>query len=158
MGSLLRAITVTMVAISLVVASGCGGSSTSSANDYVKQINKVQTDFANSLSASASSGTTSSSDPLAGAKDTFKKIDDGLNKVVAQLKGITPPDKVKSEHQQLITEISSLDQEVKKIGSTVSSGDLKKIAAAQTTFATKATQLQNQFTQTIDSINKKLQG
>src|SRR5947208_8829400 len=115
MRSPLRAVMVAMAVLALVVVSGCGGSGTESANDYVSKINKVQTDFASSLSSSASTGTTSSSDPLAGAKDTFKKIDTGLTKVVNDLKGINPPDKVKAQHQRLIQEITDLDSEVKKI-------------------------------------------
>src|SRR4051812_26996389 len=156
MSSLLRVLTVCLAALALVVVSGCGGSDTGSKNDYVSSINKVQTDFANSLSASA--GTTSASDPLAGAKDTFTKIDTGLAKVVTELKGIDPPSDVKDLHQQLITEISQLDQEVKKIEASVGSGDLKKIAAAQTQFATAAEKLQTQFGKTITDINTKLQG
>jgi len=153
----MRIVTVCLAAFALVVVTGCGGSDTQSANDYVKQINKVQTDFASSLSSSASTGTTSTSDPLAGAKQTFQKIDTGLTKVVSNLKGITPPDKVKDLHRQLIAEISQLDQEVKKIAASVSTGDLKKIATAQTNFASAATKLQNEFGQTINAINQKLQ-
>ena len=159
MSSLMRVLTICVAALALVVAAGCGGgSNTSSKNDYVTALNKVQTDFASSLSASAGTGTTSSSDPLAGAKDTFKKIDAGLTKVVANLKGIKPPDEVKDLHQQLITEIDQLDQEVKKVSDSVGSGDLKKIATAQTDFAAAATKLQTQFSKTIDDINSKLQG
>jgi hypothetical protein len=155
----MRIVTMCLAALALVGASGCGGGGgdTQSANDYVKQINKVQTDFSNSLSSSASTGTTSTSDPLAGAKQTFQNIDTGLTKVVSNLKAITPPDKVKDLHQQLITEISQLDQEVRKIAASVATGDLKKIAAAQANFSSAATRLQNQFGQTIDAINQKLQ-
>ena len=155
MTSLMRLATICVAVLSLAAA-GCGGSDTSSKNDYVSSINKVQTDFANSLTSSAS-GTTSSSDPLAGAKATFDKIDQGLTKVVANLKGIEPPDEVKDLHQDLIKEISDLDTEVKKVGTEVASGDLKKIAAAQTEFASAASKLQTQFGQTISEINNKLQ-
>ena len=159
MSSLMRVLVVCLAALALVVVSGCGGGDdTGSKNDYVSSINKVQTDFAKSLSADASSTTPSSSDPLAGAKATFDKIDQGLTKVVANLKTIKPPDEVKSLHQDLIKEISDLDTEVKKVGSEVASGDLKKIAAAQTEFADAATKLQTQFGETITQINQKLQG
>jgi cytochrome c556 len=157
MTSAARTVTVCLAALALVV-SGCGSNDTQAANDYISKINKVQADFANSLSSGASTGTTSASDPLAGAKATFREIDDGLTKVVANLKAITPPDKVRELHQQLVTEISQLDREVKKIEASVSTGDLKKIAAAQTNFASAAARLQNQFGQTIDSINQKLHG
>src|SRR4051812_25209546 len=159
MSSLMRVLTVCLAAVALVVVTGCGGGGdTGSKNDYVSSINKIQTDFATSLSATPSSGATSSSDPLAGAKDTFTKIDKGLTKVVAELKGIDPPSDVKNLHQQLITEISQLDQEVKKVSGSVGSGDLKKIAAAQTDFADAATRLQPQSGKTINDINAKRRG
>src|SRR3954468_11049123 len=153
MTPLARAALVTIAALALLVGAGCGGGDTQSANDYVKSINKVQTDFASSMNSTAPAG----SDPIASAKTTFQKIDTGLQKVVAELKGITPPDKVETQHQDLIREIDDLDSEVKKITTSVGGGDLQKIAAAQTVFATKAEKLQTQFAATIDQINKKLQ-
>src|SRR3954447_23860919 len=154
MTSFARAALVTIAALALLVGAGCGGGGdTQSANDYVKSINKVQTDFASSMNSSAPAG----SDPIASAKTTFTKIDSGLQKVVTELKGITPPDKVKTQHQDLIREIGDLDSEVKKITASVSGGDIQKIAAAQTKFATQAEKLQTQFGETITQINKKLQ-
>src|SRR3954468_20715327 len=98
MSSIVRAAVVCVAALSLVVASGCGGGSdTKSANDYVKSINKVQTDFVASMNAVGSSS--SSSDPTGAAKATFAKIDTGLQKVATELKDISPPDKVKDLHQ-----------------------------------------------------------
>src|SRR6476661_8460784 len=106
MTSLARAALVTIAALALLVGAGCGGGDTQSANDYVKSINKVQTDFASSMNSTAAPST-SSSDPMASAKATFSKIDTGLKKVVAELKGIKPPDKVKTQHQDLIREINA---------------------------------------------------
>lgn len=157
MTSLMRAAVVTVAALALVVASGCGSSDTKSANDYVKSINKIQTDFAASMNSTASTPS-SSSDPMAGARATFTKIDKGLQKVVTELKGVTPPDKVKDLHQELVREIGSLDSEVKKVANSVSTTDLKQIAAAQTSFAKAAEKLQTQFSNTIGQINQKLQG
>src|SRR3954469_16652462 len=141
MTSLARAAAVCVAALSLVVASGCGGSDTKSAHDYVKSINKVQTDFVASMNAVGSSS--SSSDPTGAAKATFAKIDTGLQKVATELKNISPPDKVKDLHQDMIGEINDLDTLVKKISGQVGSGDLAKLGAAQAEFATKATQLQD---------------
>jgi hypothetical protein len=153
MRSPLLAAGVCLAALSLVAA-GCG-SDTKSSNDYVKSINKIQTDFVASLSSNAAAPA-GSSDPLASVKATFAKIDGGLKKVVAQLKGITPPDKVKSLHQDLITEISSLDSEVNKMSASVNSGDFKQIAAGEKVFETQANKLQAQFANTVQQINTKL--
>src|SRR3954454_25218224 len=154
MTSFARAALVTIAALALLVGAGCGGGDdTQSANDYVKSINKVQTDFASSMNSSAPAG----SDPIASAKTTFEKIDTGLQKVVAELKGITPPDKVETQHQDLIGEINDLEREVKTISTSVGGGGLQKIDAAQTVFPTKAEKLKTQFAATTDQINKKLQ-
>ena len=48
MSSLARMVVVTATVLSLVVVAGCG-SDTKASNDYVKAINKVQTDFVNNV-------------------------------------------------------------------------------------------------------------
>src|SRR3954454_2311526 len=110
MTSILRAALVTAAALSLVVASGCG-SDTKKSNDYVGAINKVQTDFAANVQkvGSAPAG----SDPLAAAQKTFTSLATAINKAIADLKAVSPPDKVKDLHSQLIAEMNQFAAEVK---------------------------------------------
>ena len=140
------------LAISLVGAAGCGGD-TKKKNDYVDAVNKVQTDFANAVSklqtASAGSG-------ISGAQKTFANLGTAIDKVVSDLQGVTPPDSVKNLHNQLIAEMKSFGVSIKTAGASLSSGDPKKILAAQTKFATDASGVATKIGNTIDQINTQL--
>lgn len=153
---LLRAAVVTAAALSLFVAAGCGNSDAKKSNDYVKAINRVQTDFANNVQkvGSASAG----SDPAAAAKKTFADLKAAIDKAVSDLKGVTPPDKVKTLHGQLISEMTKFDDQVKAAGDSLSSKNPRTILKAQEKFASAASSLGTQISQTIGQINKTLHG
>ncbi len=156
MTRLLRATLLLTAVLALVAAGGCGGSDTKSSNAYVKELNQVQTDFVNSISkATASSGTGSAQER---AKNTFASLDTSIDKLISDLKGIEAPDKVKSLHNDLIDEMTQFKAQVNTAADSLASGDTTKIVAAQTKFATEASQLQTQIGKTISGINTKLQG
>ena len=138
----------------LLVAAGCGSDSQST-NDYVSAINKVQTNFAKDVKKVGTER--SGSDPAAAAKKTFADLKTAIDRVVADLKAVQPPDKVKDLHNQLVSEMSQFDSQVKTAGESMSSKDPKAIEKAQTQFASSASTLGTQISQTIDAINKKLQ-
>jgi hypothetical protein len=138
-----------------VVAAGCGGD-TKSSNDYVADINKVQTDFANNVQKVGSTPS-SGSDPAAAAKKTFTNLKTAIDKVIADLKGIEPPDKVKDLHNELISEMQQFDDQVKSAADSLNSKDPQAILSAQSKFASSASTLGTKISQTIDNINKKLQ-
>jgi hypothetical protein len=149
-----RAAAISLAALCLV-AGGCG-SDTKSSNDYVSAINKVQTDFANNVRKVGS--TPAGSDPAKAAKDTFTQLQAAIDKVVADLKGVQPPDKVKTLHSQLIGEMTQFDNDVKAAGDSLNSKDPKAIVAAQSKFASSASSLGTRISQTISAINQKLKG
>jgi type VI protein secretion system component VasF len=150
MTRLLRAAFLLGAILSLVAASGCGGD-TKSSNDYVSELNKVQTEFADSVSKSTASA---GSDP----QGVFTSLGTNIDKLVGDLKSIEAPDKVKDLHNQLIDEMGRFKAEVKKAGDSLKSTDPAKIAEAQTEFATKASAIGTEIGKTITDINSKLQG
>jgi hypothetical protein len=154
MTSLARAAAICLAALSLV-AVGCGSDSQSS-NDYVSAINRVQTNFANNVQKADSAP--AGGDAAQAAKATFTNLQAAIDKVIKDLKGVEPPDKVKDLHNELISEMTEFDSDVKAAGDSLNSKDPKKIAAAQSTFASNASSLGTRISQTISAINKKLQG
>src|SRR5437763_1604208 len=110
MTRLLRVALVTALSLSLVAAAGCGSSNKES-NDYVKAINKAQTDFATSVSKLQSSGS---------VKDTFANLETAIHKVVTDVKAVKPPDKVRDLHEELVGELNQLEQEVKAASAAIS--------------------------------------
>lgn len=155
MTSLLRLAVACLAAISLVAGAGCG-SDTKSSNDYVKAINKVQTEFASDIQkvgTSAPSGT----DPAAKAKQTFSDLGAAIDKAVTDLKAVDPPDEVKDLHNQLIAEMTQFGSQVNTASASLKSGDPQAIVAAQSKFAASASAVGQQISKTIGDINKKLQ-
>ena len=152
MTSPLRAAVICLAALALV-ATGCGGD-TKKSNDYVDAVNKAQTEFADNVQKvnSGSAG----GDPAAAAKKTFSNLSAAIDKVIADLKAVDPPDKVKDLHSQLVSEMTEFDNQVKAAGDSLGSGDPQKILAAQQKFATSASSLGTRISSTIDAINTKL--
>jgi hypothetical protein len=155
MTSLLRVAVVIAAALSLVAATGCGGGDTKESNDYVSEINKVQTDFANSVQKVGTSSS-AGSDPAAAAKKTFNDLSAAIDKVIADLKGIEPPDKVKDLHDDLISEMQQFNSQVGKAADSLSSKDPQAILKAQSQFASSASALGTKISKTITDINTKL--
>jgi hypothetical protein len=154
MTSLVRASAVGLAALSLVAA-GCG-SDTKAKNDYVDAVNKAQTEFADNIQKVGSS-TPSGSDPAAGAKQTFTALGAAIDKVIADLKAVEPPDDVKDLHNKLISQLNDFGGQIDQAASALGSGDLKAIAAAQAKFAQSASSLGTEISKTISDINTKLQ-
>ena len=155
MTSLLRVAAICVAALALVAAAGCG-SDTKESNDYVSEINKVQTDFANSVQKVGTSSS-AGSDPAAAAKKTFSNLSSAIDKVIADLKGIDAPDKVKDLHNDLISEMEQFNSQVKSAADSLDSKDPQAILKAQSEFATSASTLGTKISKTINDINAKLQ-
>jgi hypothetical protein len=151
MTRLLRGALLAALALCLVAA-GCGGD-TKSNNDYVGKINKAQTDFADSITKLQSNTGTTAAD----GQKVFTDLSTAIDKVVADLKAVEPPDKVKDLHNQLVAEIQQVGTAVKGAGEALASKDPQKIAAAQAKFATDVGGVGPKVTKTISDINAKLQ-
>lgn len=156
MTSLARAALVCVAALALVAGAGCGGD-TKEANDYVSAVNKVQSDFANSIQKAGGARGSKSSDPTAAAKQTFGDLNTAIHKVVSDLKAVDPPDEVKTLHNDLVSEMSEFQRQVKAAGESLSASDPHTIATAQSKFAASASSLGTRISKTIDEINAKLQ-
>src|SRR5947209_10986910 len=147
MTSLLRALAVALGALCLV-ASGCGsGSDAKKSNDYIDAVNKVQNTFVSDVQKVGSS-TSTGGDATAAAHKTFADLQTAVEKAINDLKGVTPPDKVKTLHKQLVQEMSDFDGEVKAAGDSLNSKDAKKILAAQAKFASAASSIETRLSTT----------
>jgi hypothetical protein len=120
-------------------------------------VNKVQTDFADNVRKVGSSSP-SGSDPAAAAKKTFSDLQSAIDKAISDLKGVEAPGKVKSLHNELISEMETFKSQVNEAASSLDSKDPQTIVKAQTKFAQSASTLGTKISQTIDSINKTLHG
>ena len=128
----------------------CGGD-TEEKNDYVAAVNKAQTDFASSISQAPSGA--SASDP----GSVFDKMAASVDKVVADLKAVEPPDAVKDQHATLVSELEEFGTAIEDAGDSLSSRDPQKIASAQAEFAQKASDVGTKIGTAIQQINSELQ-
>jgi hypothetical protein len=138
----------------VAVVSGCGGNDTKATNSYVDSVNKAQNDFAatfDKLSSKITSTSTATQD-----QKTLDGFRQAVDKVVADLKSVTPPDKVKDLHGQLVSEISSYGTQIDKAKKAFATNNPQAIIKAQTELVSAVTQVSSKINTTIDAINKKL--
>ena len=136
-----------------VAVAGCG-SDTKAANDYVDAVNKAQNEFASTFDR-LNARITATSSPKED-RATLKRFQDAIDKVVADLRSVEPPSKVKTLHTELIGEINSYGGEIGKARKAFGSDDPAKVIAAQTDLVTSVTDVSSKINSTIDQINKKL--
>jgi uncharacterized phage infection (PIP) family protein YhgE len=143
-----------VLVIVAVVVSGCGGNDTKEANAYVDSVNKAQNDFAatfDKLSSQITSTSTAEQDRR--TLDGFKQA---VDKVVADVKSVTPPDEVKDLHGRLVSEISSYGTEIDRAKKAFAGHDPQAMIKAQTQLVSAVTHVSTEINATIDAINKKL--
>jgi hypothetical protein len=153
MTSPLRA-TVICLAVLALVATGCGSDAKKS-NDYVDAVNKAQTEFADNVQK-VGGASSAGGDPAAAAKKTFSDLGAAIDKVIADLKAVDPPDDVKDLHNELISELNEFGGQVKEAAGSLTSSDPQTIASAQSKFASSASSLGTRISKTISDINTKL--
>ncbi len=147
-----RALLAVAVLIALAVGTGCG--SDEKAVKYVEQVNVSQTAFARTLTRLQTDITPDSS--AAADRATLDRFQVAITKVVADLRGIDPPGRVSSLHDQLISEISKYGSTIQDAKAKFASSDPKQILSAQTELSASVSQTAAAINATIDEINKKL--
>jgi isoleucyl-tRNA synthetase len=153
MPKLLRAALSCLLLVLAVAATGCGGDVKKN-NAYVDAVNKAQNEFATTFDK-LNEQITSTSSPKQD-RATLKRFQAAIDSVVADLKAVDTPSKVKPLHKDLIAEISSYGGEIAKARTAFASSDPAKVIAAQTQLVTAVTSVSSRINSTIDQINKKL--
>jgi hypothetical protein len=142
--------------LALVAASGCGGSGSGTgkkeATRYTEAVNKVQTDFAASLTNAESKRTTNSK----AASRQLEAVKTALDKAVADLKAVKPPDKVAKLHNDLVAEMTQLDKGIGDAATALSAGNAKTLQQAQSKLSSELGNLGTRVQATIAAINRKL--
>ena len=142
-----------LAGLAIILALGlvaCGGD-TEAKNDYVEAVNKAQTDFATSISKAPTGA--NASDP----GSVFDKMAASVDKVVADLKAVEPPDAVQEQHDRLVSELEKFGAAIEDAGESLASRDPQKIASAQAEFAQKASDVGTKIGTAIQQINSELQ-
>ncbi len=148
-----RILLVAFAAVALIAA-GCGGD-TEEKNDYVDQVNKAQTEFADQVTKLSTAITSTSSS--AADQKTIESYQTAVDGVVKDLEGITPPEDVKAEHQQLVDAMTTYGESVGTALEDLQGGSAQDRLKAATELQTASSTAGTQINQAIEAINKKLQ-
>ena len=144
------------VALTLALgAAGCGGD-TKTKNSYVDQVNKAQSNFVAVVDDSQSR-----LQGNANNQDTATQLDmirAAAAKVVVQLRGIKPPDNVRTLHANLVKEARGLVDAFQKAADAYRSGDPSKILTAKVDLGKDIDRVNAQLNATIQELNTKLHG
>jgi predicted small secreted protein len=152
-----RLLCAALVACALVLAScGGGGSSDDGGAAYVERVNKAQQDFAarvDELSKGISSTSSAARD-----RQTLKSFETAVDEVGGDLRAIKPPEKVRGLHDQLVQAVDGYGDDVTTAAEALNSGSPSKLRAAQRELAQATTAFGTTLNETIDRINKTLNG
>jgi len=131
--TLFRALCALAAVVALVGFTGCGSSKK---DDYKSQATQVAQDFKNSAEKTSQqvSSATTTDERVKGLEALKGSVDDAAN----GFQKLSPPDNVKSEHEQLISgfralssDISDVEQAVKTNDKTAAQAALPKLQADQ---------------------------
>jgi Family of unknown function (DUF6376) len=149
--SRLRLLTVALVSAAALFVVACDGD-TAEKNDYVDEVNEVQSTLQSDISKLAQSPR--SPEQLVGF---YEETVASLESAVDSLENIEPPDEVAELHDRLITEVQDLADVITGAVDEIEQGGAAALPGAVSQLATEGTRIQTEFSSTIDEINSTLQ-
>ena len=151
----LRALALLVAAFAAVALAACGGEDDREAkNDYVKQVNVAQNEFAANVSTVSERITSKSSSKE--DRKTLEQFQAAIDDVVTDLRAIKVPDDVESEHKQLVGAMSGFGAEIKKATLALRNPNSRTIAEAQRTIQAATQTVNVRIDAAIAAINSKL--
>jgi hypothetical protein len=151
-----RVIPVLLAVATALGATSCGGEDAAKQrNTYADQVNRAQSDFAQSF-RNLSRRITSTTTPGRGRK-TLQGFEDAVDTVVTDLRRIDAPADLQPLHRRLIGEISGYGRAIRKAKDEFATGSPQRILRAQSALVTSTTTISGRINRTIAAINRQLQ-
>ena len=155
MSGLLRGTALLLVAFAALALSACGGDDERDArNDYVRQVNNAQNEFAQTVTTVSEQITEKSSSSQ--DRKTLQQFQTAINDVVTDLREIEVPAAVESEHAQLVEAMTTFGADIRKATTVLRNPDSRKIAEAQKTIQAATQTVNLRVEAAIAAINSKL--
>jgi len=144
-----------LIALAALALGACGGDDERKAtNEYVRQVNNAQNEFAQTVTTVSERITQKSSSSQ--DRKTLQEFQTAIDDVVADLRAIEEPDAVTSEHAQLVKAMSGFGAEIRKATRALRNPDTDTIADAQRTIQGATQTVNVRIDQAIAAINSKL--
>jgi hypothetical protein len=142
--------------IAAAVLAGCGGGDGGSANsDYATALNQAQNGLLQRVTQ-LNRRVTATSTP-AQDRALLKAYETAVDRAVAQLRAIDPPDGLDALHQQFVGEVAEYGTVVRRARDQISGG-AKSSLAVRSTLPAALQRIAREIDATIKVINTKLQG
>ena len=155
MSRVLRALALLALAFTALGLGACGGDDDRKAkNDYVKQVNIAQSEFAANVETVAERITNKSSSSQ--DRKTLEQFQAAIDDVVTDLHAIKVPGDVGSEHKQLVGAMSGFGAQIEEATLALRNPDSRTIAEAQRTIQTATQTVNVRIDAAIAAINSKL--
>lgn len=155
MSRVLRVLALLALAFTALALGACGGNDDREANnDYVKQVNVAQSEFAANVETVAERITDKSSSSQ--DRKTLAQFQEAIDDVVTDLRAIKVPGDVEPEHKQLVGAMSGFGKQIKTAVSALGNPTQQNIEAARMTIATATQTVNVRIDAAIAAINSKL--
>jgi hypothetical protein len=129
----------------------CGD--TAEKNDYVDQVNEVQTTFQSEISE-LGQGLDSPDQLVAFYEEALAS----LRGAADELEEIAPPEDVAELHDRLVEEVQGLADLIQGAVDEIQQGGVAAVPGVVTELSAEGSRLQSEFSETIDEINQTLRG
>jgi pyruvate/2-oxoglutarate dehydrogenase complex dihydrolipoamide acyltransferase (E2) component len=150
-----RVLALLALAVCVVALGACGGAADRKAkNDYVRQVNAAQNEFAANVSTVSQRITDKSSSKA--DRKTLEQFQAAIDGVVSDLRDIKVPGDVTSEHAQLVGAMSGFGAKIRSAVSALRNPTQQNIADARQTIATATQTVNVRIDAAIAAINSKL--
>lgn len=155
MPGVLRTAALALLAFAALALGACGGADDREAkNDYVRQVNAAQNEFAQTVTTVSERITDESSSSE--DRKTLAQFQTAIDDVVTDLRDIKVPAAVKSEHAQLVKAMSGFGAEIEKATLALRNPDSRTIAEASRTIQSATQTVNVRIDAAIAAINSKL--
>jgi hypothetical protein len=134
-----------------LAAAGCGNAEK---NDYVDQVNEIQSNLQTQAAAEISSAPTSP----AQAGKFAEKLQQLFADAADQLEAVDPPEDVADLHAQLVAKVRDVGDQIGKVVDAFNSGNPQQIKQAASELQSAISTSQTELSSLIDQINSTLQG
>jgi hypothetical protein len=142
-------------AVALIVAAGLAvGCGNGEQNDYVDQVNEIQTQLADDLADVGAGPATSNPKEAAQAADQIAAV---FGSAADELETVEPPEDVADLHTELVSSLRGIGKDVTAASDAFTSGNPQEAQQAALDLTQAATQAQTQLDSLVDQINTQLQ-
>jgi len=139
------------IAAVAVIGVGCGSEEQ---NDYVEQVNQLQTELVDEVTAAVSGAVpTNQQDAAEIAAELEQVFADGAE----QFEAVSPPEEVADLHEQLVKQIDGIAEQVGAAEEAFTSGSAEEASQAALALQEASNRIQTDLTGLIDQINSELQ-